>query len=33
MADRPREFAELLRLLDGELRLITPTEPEAATTS
>ena len=23
---RPREFAELLRILDGELRLITPTE-------
>src|SRR5579871_4188694 len=25
---RPREFEELLRILDGELRLITPTEPE-----
>jgi serine/threonine protein kinase/formylglycine-generating enzyme required for sulfatase activity len=27
-ADRPRGFADLLRILDGELRLITPTEPE-----
>lgn len=26
--DRPREFADLLRILDAELRLITPTEPE-----
>src|SRR5262249_42083701 len=25
---RPREFDELLRILDGELRLITPTDPE-----
>src|SRR5262249_49343028 len=25
--DRPREFGELLHILDGELRLITPTEP------
>jgi serine/threonine protein kinase len=29
-ADRPREFGELLHILDGELRLITPTEPEGA---
>ncbi len=27
-AERPRDFAELLHILDGELRLITPTEPE-----
>jgi serine/threonine protein kinase/formylglycine-generating enzyme required for sulfatase activity len=25
--ERPREFEELIRILDGELRLITPTEP------
>jgi len=25
---RPREFADLLHILDGELRLITPTDPE-----
>ncbi len=25
---RPKEFEELLRILDGELRLITPTDPE-----
>ena len=25
---QPREFGELLRILDGELRLITPTDPE-----
>jgi serine/threonine protein kinase/formylglycine-generating enzyme required for sulfatase activity len=29
-ADRPREFAELIHLLDNELRLITPTEPEGS---
>jgi serine/threonine protein kinase/formylglycine-generating enzyme required for sulfatase activity len=29
---RPRDFAELLRILDGELRLITPTDPEGADT-
>jgi serine/threonine protein kinase/formylglycine-generating enzyme required for sulfatase activity len=29
MTDSPREFAELLRILDGELRLITPTDPES----
>jgi serine/threonine protein kinase len=28
--DRPREFAELLHILDGELRLITPTDPEGS---
>src|SRR5262249_2862019 len=27
-ASRPREFEELLRILDSELRLITPTDPE-----
>jgi serine/threonine protein kinase len=27
-ADRPRDFDDLLRILDGELRLITPTDPE-----
>jgi hypothetical protein len=27
-AGRPREFDDLLRILDGELRLITPTDPE-----
>jgi serine/threonine protein kinase/formylglycine-generating enzyme required for sulfatase activity len=27
---RPREFEELLQILDGELRLITPTDPEGA---
>jgi serine/threonine protein kinase/formylglycine-generating enzyme required for sulfatase activity len=27
-ADRPNDFAELLRILDSELRLITPTDPE-----
>ncbi|MCR9116434.1 MAG: hypothetical protein NXI22_05710 [bacterium] len=26
--NRPREFNELMRILDGELRLITPTDPE-----
>jgi formylglycine-generating enzyme required for sulfatase activity/serine/threonine protein kinase len=26
--DRPRDFHALLRILDGELRLITPTDPE-----
>ncbi len=26
-ADRPREFADLLHILDNELRLITPTDP------
>jgi hypothetical protein len=26
--DRPKEFADLLRILDSELRLITPSDPE-----
>ena len=26
--NRPKDFEELLRILDGELRLITPTDPE-----
>ena len=30
-AGRPRDFAELLRILDGDLRLLTPTDPEGAT--
>jgi hypothetical protein len=29
-ADRPREFAELIHILDPELRLITPTDPEGS---
>jgi formylglycine-generating enzyme required for sulfatase activity len=29
-ADRPRDFEALLRMLDSELRLITPTDPEGA---
>ena len=28
-AERPHDFADLLRILDSELRLITPTDPEA----
>jgi formylglycine-generating enzyme required for sulfatase activity/tetratricopeptide (TPR) repeat protein len=31
-ADGPREFGELLHILDGELRLITPTDPEESST-
>ena len=27
-ASRPKDFDDLLRILDGELRLITPTDPE-----
>jgi eukaryotic-like serine/threonine-protein kinase len=27
-ANRPKDFIDLIRLLDGELRLITPTDPE-----
>ena len=27
-ASRPRDFDDLLRILDGEIRLITPTDPE-----
>src|SRR5262249_28607638 len=29
-ASRPKDFSELLHILDGELRLITPTDPEGA---
>jgi eukaryotic-like serine/threonine-protein kinase len=29
-SDRPREFADLVHVLDGELRLITPTETEGS---
>ena len=29
-AERPREFLELIHILDNELRLITPTDPEAS---
>ncbi|MGE3822248.1 MAG: serine/threonine protein kinase, partial [Isosphaeraceae bacterium] len=29
-SDRPREFAELLQILDNELRLITPTDPDVS---
>ena len=29
-ADRPSDFADLLRILDGELRLMTPTDPDGA---
>src|SRR5262249_53682582 len=28
--DRPREFADLVHILDNELRLITPTDPEGS---
>jgi serine/threonine protein kinase len=31
-AGRPRDFDDLLRILDSELRLITPTDPEGVTT-
>jgi len=31
-ADRPPDFADLIHVLDNELRLITPTDPEGATT-
>jgi hypothetical protein len=31
-ANRPRDFDELLRILDGELRLITPTDPKVQKT-
>ena len=27
-ASRPPDYEDLLRILDGELRLITPTDPE-----
>ena len=29
-ADRPRDFADLIHILDPELRLITPTDPEGS---
>ena len=29
-ADRPREFADLIHILDNELRLITPTDPDGS---
>jgi formylglycine-generating enzyme required for sulfatase activity len=29
-AERPRDFEDLLRILDGELRLLTPADPEAS---
>ena len=32
-SDRPREFADLMHVLDGELRLITPTEAEGPSAS
>jgi serine/threonine protein kinase len=32
-ANRPREFDELIRILDGEIRLITPTDPEGKWTA
>jgi serine/threonine protein kinase len=31
-ANRPRDFDDLIRILDGELRLITPTDPEGEQT-
>jgi serine/threonine protein kinase len=31
-ANRPKDFEELLRILDGEIRLITPTDPEGVET-
>ena len=30
-AERPKEFSNLLRILDSEVRLITPTDPEGST--
>ncbi len=29
-SDRPRDFADLMHILDGELRLVTPTDPESS---
>ena len=29
-ADRPRDFDDLMHILDRELRLITPTDPEGS---
>ena len=31
--DRPREFGDLIRILDSEIRLITPTDPEGTETA
>ena len=28
--DRPKDFEELIRILDSEIRLITPTDPEGS---
>ena len=28
--DRPKDFEELIRILDSEVRLITPTDPEGS---
>ena len=30
-ADRPGDFADVVRILDSELRLIAPTDPEGTT--
>ena len=32
-SDRPRDFDDLIHILDSELRLITPTDPEGTTTA
>ena len=32
MASRPKDFDDLIRILDGEIRLITPTDPEGKET-
>ncbi len=32
-SDRPRDFAELIQILDAELRLITPTDPEGSSSA
>lgn len=32
-SDRPKDFDELIRILDSEIRLITPTDPEASETA
>ena len=29
--NRPKDFEDLIRILDGEIRLITPTDPEGTT--
>ena len=28
--DRPKDFDDLIRILDSEIRLITPTDPEGS---